>query len=97
MRELNHGSVEVGLEPVQVCVAGQDCSSVTIQNVSDADVFVGGRTVAADGAHRGILVKSGESQSISVFPHDATPIYAVTVGKNDNDEDATATVVFMTD
>ena len=97
MRQLNHGAVEVGVNPTPVCDAVQDVSSVTVQNISDIPVFVGASDVAVDGPRRGIMIKPGETQSISVYPHDASPLYAVIADdKDDNGESPTATVVFLT-
>lgn len=95
MRDLTHGSVEVGLKPALICTAGQDVSGVLVQNVGDTPVFVGSGQVTSDGPNRGIRINPGESQSFSVYPHDSTSLYAVTVKQNNHDKDVSATVVFM--
>lgn len=99
MRELAHGAVEIGIEPTLVCHAIQDVSSVMVQNTSEVPVFVGSSLVGIDGPYRGIMIGPGETQSISSYQNDASPLYAVIADEEDREEDSeppTATVVFMT-
>ena len=99
MRQLRHGAVEVGVYPTLVCDAMQDVSSVMVQNTSGTPVFVGANDVAVDGERRGIMIKPGETQSISSYVNDSSPIYAVIAdssNEGEDDESPTAIVVFLT-
>lgn len=99
MRQLNHGAVEVGVNPTLVCDAVQDVSAVTVQNVGDVPVFVGANDVSVDGPRRGIMIGPGQTQSISSYQNDSSPIYALVADerddKNDDGESPSSTVVFM--
>lgn len=99
MRELNHGAVEIGVGPTLICDAIQDVTSVMVQNISDVPVFVGASDVSVDGPRRGIMLKPGDTQSISSYQNDSSPIFGVVADSKDrgeNDEPSTATVIFMT-
>jgi hypothetical protein len=89
-RGLKHGAVEVQVEPTLICTVAQDVSEVLIQNVSSADVFVGGSGVATDGDNQGFMLKPGESEKFPTFEFDSTDVFAVV-----DDGRPTARVVFL--
>lgn len=80
MRQFLTACVDVGAEPVHICTVPQDIQFVTIKNIGDGIVYLGGPQVNSgsdDGVNTGFPLDPGEKHDIPAYDSDSVELWAV--------------------